>query len=313
MDLLEVLSNVKSEGSGTGVSHYMKRCGAQHYLDQLYPRESGFNAQVGTLIHKLMELYYKRQLEGVVIPLDDHADFSRDPVQEALRAFTAYARYFPPDEFEVVACELPIPEVDAEGNMTAQGIAQAKVLGDLIIDPYTFRPDMAVMFDQNQAENFYVRRRSTVEPGVLYLMDHKSHEKAESHGVRNYTVRHQVACYTRGWNALAEAGLLHYEGRDLPECKGLLINNLVRHSEMSPEATGRRQSSFSTYMMEVATDHEIAVAKASFTRRKAMLERGEPDTSACLDWGICSHYVTGACDRLKVWGPEDLVQIGRVA
>jgi hypothetical protein len=313
MDLMEVLSNIKSEGSGTGVSYYMKRCGAQFYLDQLYPRESGFNAQVGTIFHKLAELYYKRQLGSTVLPLDDHADFARDPVQEALRAFSAYVRYFPPDEFDVVACELPIPEVDEAGNLTAQGVQQAKALEAFIGVPYTFRPDMAVMFSQEQAENFYVRRRMTVQPGVLYLMDHKTHEKADSGGLRKYAEGQQVPCYTRAWNELSRAGLLRYEGKDLPECVGLLINNVVRHSEMSPEATGRRQSSFSTYLLDVGSDHDMAVARQAFRYQKARLEAGVPDVTACNDWGRCSHLTSGACDRLKVFGPQDLVQLGRVS
>lgn len=300
MSLLEVLSNIRSSGSGTGVSHYMKRCGAQHYLDKLYPREGGYDAQVGTLIHKLMELYYTRQLDSVAIPLDDMADFQNNPVQEALRAFSAYSQFFPADEFEVVACELQIPEPGTE-----RGRMQAAVLADFVIDPFTFRPDMAVRFNQEQAENFFTRRRITVEPGCLYLMDHKSHGKADSHGVRNYTMGQQVPVYTRAWNAMVEAGVLPYQ-----PCQGMIINNIIRHQNMSPEPTRTRQGSFPTYLLDVGTDHDLAVARAAFARQAQKLAAGEPDITACRDWGICSHFVTGNCDRLKVWSPVDLVQIG---
>lgn len=297
MDLLEILSNVKSSGSGSGCSHYMNQCAARVVLDKLYGGGSSFESEVGTLVHKLMELHYTGELAGVAIPLDDLANFEADPVQEALRVYSAYSRYFPMGEFEVLACELQVPEVD-----TAQGLLQKEFLANYLVDPFTFRPDMLVRFDAIGAERWNDLRGQEIIPGV-YLIDHKTHKKAESDVVRSYTMAPQVPLYSRIFNELSKAGLMCVNGEALPECQGLIINNMVRHSEMTPVATPRRAASFSTFMLGVGGDNDIKVYKQYFNDQKAYFATGKPNPAVCRSFGrVCPHYETGRCDRVT---PQD--------
>ena len=319
MDLLEILSNVRSTGSGTGNSYYMEQCAARHQLDEQFPHEGGFDAQVGVLVHKLLELHYSRKLRDVALPLDDFGDFERDPVQEALRIYASYSKYFPDDEFDVVACELQIPEVqecpDCRGGptwngepcvncddvgevLTALGVLQQALLGDLVVRPYTLRPDMVVRFNEAQAAAWLERRKQTVTPGV-YMVAHKPHKKAESDVVRAYSMGPQVPIYTRAYNKLCEAGLMVVGGVAQEPCQGLIINNMVRHMDMTPVATPRRAASFQAYLMDVGSELDVAVYSAHYRRQQEYLATGVPNPSQCRSFGrVCSHYETGRCNRL---------------
>jgi hypothetical protein len=298
MNLLEILSNVKGSGSGTGNSWYMEQCAARHVLDEMYPQPTSFDGQVGVLVHKIMELHYTHQLTDVAIPLDDMANFETDPVQEALRVYAAYAKYYPHDEFEVLACELQIPEVDEEGRLTAQGLLQQSLLGRLVVEPYTLRPDMVVRFNEEQCVRWLERRKQTLQPGV-YMMDHKTHKKAESDVVKAYTMGPQVPVYTSVFNELCEAGLMHVGGVNLEPCQGMIINNMIRHSDMTPEPTPRRAASFQTFLLDVGTALDVAVYREYYRRQKLYLPTGLPNPSQCRSFGkVCPHYETGRCDRL---------------
>lgn len=330
MDLLEILSSVKSSGSGTGCSHYMQQCAARIVLDQQYGvADASFEMAVGTLVHKLMELHYDGKLVNTVLPMDDLANLETDPVQEALRVYSAYRAYFDTDEFEVLACELQIPETTeclacggigltmllsgpsatapcsacfgSGRELSEQGKKQKAFLAKYLVDPFTFRPDMLVRFDSDQAERWNTssyRAGSSVQPGI-YLIDHKTHKKAESDVVRAYTMAPQVPIYSRLFNELCKAGLMTVNGEALPECQGLIINNIVRHSEMTPHATPRRAASFSSYVLEVGKDSDVAIYKQYFNDQKAYFATGKPNPSACRSFGrVCPHYETGRCDRV---------------
>ena len=300
MDLLEILSNVRSTGSGSGNSYYMEQCAARHLLDEMNPQEGGFDAQVGTLVHKLLELHYMRALRDVALPLDDMANLEMDPIQEALRIYASYRKYFPDDEFDVLACELQIPEVDADGNLTAQGVLQKEYLGRMLVDPYTIRPDMVVRFSQAQAEAWQARRRQTIAPGT-YLIDHKTHKKAESDVVRAHAMGPQVPLYTRAYNALCAAGLMNVGGMALDPCLGLIINSMIRHSDMTPDATPRRAASFQSYLMDVGSDLDVATYREHYRRQQVYLATGAPNPSQCRSFGrVCGHYTSGACNRVTL-------------
>lgn len=338
MDLLEILSNVRSSGSGSGCSHYMNQCAAQVILNKQHERGASFEMQVGTLVHRLLELYYKGKLTDVAIPLDDLANFEADPIQEALRVYSAYSRYYPADEFEVLACELQIPE-DTECSacggigltmllagpnvtaaclacsgsgreLTAQGVLQKAFLGEYLVAPFTFRPDMLVRFNESQASFWNDNRGQTITPGV-YLIDHKTHKKAESDVVRSYTMAPQVPIYSRLFNELSKAGLMFINGEALPECQGLIINNMVRHSDMTPYATARRAASFSTYTLDVGTDLDVKVYRQYFNDQKAYFATGKPNPAVCRNFGrVCAHYETGRCDRVTPIDASATLRIG---
>ena len=159
---------------------------------------------------------------------------------------------------------------------------------------------MVVRFNEEQAANWLVRRKQPIAPGV-YLIDHKTHKKAESSAVQAHAMGPQVPLYTRCYNGLAAAGLMCINGEALPECQGLIINSMVRHSDMTPEATHRRAASFQCYLMDVGSDLSLATYREHYRRQKAYLATGAPNPSQCRSFGrVCAHYETGRCDRVTL-------------
>lgn len=273
-ELIEILTNLESSSSGTGISYYSTRCPRAAQLSKEFPSPSSFNAQVGVVFHKLMELYYGGLLKDVALPIDDMADFEHDPVQEALRLFDGYSKIYSPTEWTVFAVEHKLP---AESDAELHGRLLSEAVG---VSPFTMRVDMVVDVNADQAKEIEKTRKLELEPG-RYIVDHKTTDKKDSKAIYKYKLSHQFPAYQLGWNACF----------DEHPVKGVIVSQCVRHKNLGP-------NSFDSFFIGPPNETEVQALRAHLQRKAAYLSTNECNTDACIDWGVCAHYLSGNCQRV---------------
>ncbi len=277
--LVHVLSSTPSKGSGFGMSYYGTRCGRKANLNALHGGdESGFDAKVGTLFHKLEEMYYSNLLNSTALPISDDPEAHKtDPVQEALRMFAQYVQIFPKNEFTTLACEYFFPQTEEHEKLITAAVG---------ITPYTGRIDRVVHVSDQQVPGIRERRGVQLAPG-WYLMDTKTKKQKSMDIIYDYELSHQFALYQMVWDALFPDQRM----------KGMLVNQVIRHQDLTKKEDGLWRS-FKTFLVEPPTEHRKEVERAYLKRKKDKIDRGEVDLDACLDWGVCHHYLNGNCNRL---------------
>lgn len=278
--LLPVLTDLPSTSSGTGCSHYMKRCALQVHLDLGAPRESSFKARVGTVFHKLCEYHYSGTLKDIILPLDDMADCNVDPVQEALRVFAAYCQYFPMDEWGVVSTEELFPRA---GNAH-----DVETMGNLIVDPFTMRLDMVISLNEAQVDAIRDRRGLDLLPG-RYILDHKTTDKKDTQASVKYARHPQFTAYPACYNAL------------FPETPvlGTIVNQVIRHKDLHEREHNGLLRSFVAFYVPGPSPKAVQAVAEYFRIKKPYLASKTPDLAACEDWGGCSHFTSGLCSRVR--------------
>jgi hypothetical protein len=271
LDLLEILSNCESTSSGYGPSYYMTSCARRANIEKEFPesRTTSFGAQRGTAFHKLMELYYAGQLQGVALPVSDMPD-KGDFVQEALRLFVGYSALFPHDEWQVVASEVRLGKTIEELQTLAQ-----------IVDPFIPSLDLIINLNEEQVALFEQRRKVPIVPGN-YLLDFKTHSQRESNAYIKYSRHPQLISYDWSWN------LIHPE----TPLKGFILVNVIGHKPLRPN------ESFQTFVYPKPGEDAYTATGNFFKNQKENFKKNQPNLSACDDWGGCPHYVTGRCNRI---------------
>lgn len=270
--MLTILQETQSSSSGTGVHHYMTRCPRQARLDKQFPTSGGKDARVGTLFHKLAELYYTGQLSSIAIPLSDTAG-EDDALQEAVRLFTAYCQYFRKDEFSLIAAEKLYPETPE----------QAQVLGDLLVSPFTMRIDAIVEYSEEQAVAARERGLSVL-PG-RYLLDFKTAMKTDANAELWYSRDRQFIAYLAAYNAL-----FPHE-----PAQGLIARRCIRHQDLNQVLPSGRLRSFQDYLIPLPAEVDVTATATFFRQQKEYLATDRVNLAACRDWGGCPHLLSSRC------------------
>jgi hypothetical protein len=276
-DLLTLLSKSESTSSGRGASYYKEDCARRARLDTEFGRSSSFQAQVGTAFHKLAELYYTGVLSSIALPLDDLANFETDFVQEALRVFAGYIQHFPADEWTVIAAERLLPRNDEDREKIRVAVGLEGLPPE---DYFSQRSDVAVSINEEQAAAFLIRRFLAVETGN-WLVDYKTHAQKDAKAGLKYSMEQQFLSNMMGHHAV------------FPEeqIKGLIVVEPIRHKKLTRE-------SFRTFIVPFPSEVQQESIRKYYRYKAAYLKTDQPNLSACDDWGCCSHYMLGRCNRV---------------
>ncbi len=279
-ELVQVLSATQSRGSGSGISHYSQRCARRARLDRESGRnESSYAAQRGTIFHKLEELYYTGKLTQSVLPLEfDKETCKTDPVLDALRGFAQYVKIFPADEITTLGAERALPE-----NADQKRVLEV-AMG---ISPFTCRIDHVVKVENlEHAAKIKALRGLDLKPGV-YLKDTKTSEKKDRDAQFKYDLSIQFPAYVMAWNILFP---------EMP-AKGMIINNVVFHDDMSKKEEGTWRS-FRSFLVPAPDEHQQAVVRKYLQYKQQYLQTDHCELTACVDYGVCPYYLNGSCTRL---------------
>lgn len=218
-------------GSGKGCSYWTSflECPRAYQLDRRAERSSlpvindgpapvgssggypaGYDSSVGSLVHKLLEIYYTNSQEDYVL---EFIDGPENPAwEEALKIFSAYRDLYPPTELgEVIAAE----QLFRSTNQDLFGVPE-----------FTGKLDLIVKIDDEAAEILMDTRPwlGFLDPGI-YIVDHKTKKQKKK------TLRSEAR-----WSLQFTAYQMLYQERfpDLP-LQGLIGNYIFRHKEPTPD------------------------------------------------------------------------------
>ena len=280
--VLPILSETQSSSSGTGVSYYTTRCPRKAKLDKQFRDSGGDDAQVGTLFHKMMELYYAGTLADYALPVEDLSGPEQAAITEAQRLFAAYAMYHPPTEFKVIATEKRYPDLEAE---EAERVRQERLLGALLVDPFTMRIDLIVEFNEEQAEAAQVEGKYIL-PG-RYLLDFKTAKATDSKAGMFYAQDRQFISYMAAYNLLFPK----------TPCQGLIARRCIRHQDLHQRLPNGRLRSFLDYVIPLPEVEDVQATARFFREQKAYLASDSINLASCRDWGGCPHLLSRACNQ----------------
>ncbi len=260
-------ANAKGGGSGRGVSYWTSflGCHEEYKLNQ-EGEGSSEAARVGTLFHKLCELYYNGTMEGAALqyaPGPQDADWL-----EAQRLFGAYRSIYPRDEFAgVVANELPLLATD---------------LSKYGVDQLTGRADMVVDVAEENCARINQTRKLDLTPG-RYLVDFKTKGQKKESLELEYQGSLQFHSY-----------MMMLEDMGMP-VKGCFASVIIRHKKLE-----REKSFWSIYVPAPSEQDRIRVkntlAKCMKMRDTFGIESNKnPDV--CFTYKACPHLLSGRCDR----------------
>lgn len=267
LPLLNTITN--QGGSGRGISFYKLAvaCSRKMHLEKALADvtpPSSYAAQVGTLFHALMELYYwPPARKNVALEIDTYN--LDDAFSEALRLFEAYTERFPPDELgEIVGTEIPIETEFTPGVL------------------FTGRIDLICRLDAAAAARLEETREISVQPG-LYLVDHKTKGAVSRTLQFEYQNDLQMDAYQMAWN------VLHPED----PCVGMLTNCVFRYKKLDARA-------FTTIVCAIPDEDRQQQIKEWLAYADEKSKENVPNLAACMGpYGPCAHLVSGLCSRRR--------------
>lgn len=281
-------ANDDEGGSGWGISYWTSwlKCPRKFYLNQLHNSNTEGTA-VGTLFHKLLEIYYQRQHDDFVL---EYAEGDEDKAwKEALRLFAAYRDLYPPTELgKVLGAEVPLeaknPEEDYGG-----------------VPKLTGKVDMLIELDEDAVEQLMDTRPHLgwMEPG-FYLVDHKTSKSRSSTLREEVTHSFQFTLYQ-----------LLYEEAYGERPAGLIANYVFKHVNLDPG------KSFRSYYVPFPDEEKKETLNATLSKcaeryrnyrgTSGSSERTERDPSSpppanpvwCFNYGACAHLRVfgGSCGQ----------------
>jgi len=270
-ELMVIPSAGMGGGSPHGLSYWLSflGCRRKKNLEEGFYDPTKSAANVGTLFHKMLELYYSGDLKNVAL---EYQEGPEDPDwQETLRLFEEYRSRFPAGEFgKVIGCEYTI-EAEKE-----------EIFG---IPKLTGRIDMVVRITEDAIKTLQKSRpgMGELEPGV-YLLDTKTKGKKSAHLPLMMESSLQFTAYQMIWNHL----------NPTTPCKGMIANVVIRHKRLV-------DSSFMSILVGPPTDVQKEVVKSTLALcKKIKTEIGEDfvNTTQCFQFGVCPFLENGMCMRV---------------
>lgn len=222
---------------------------------------------IGTIFHAFLELYYgkfaKKEFDCGAVKFSDVPDES-DRI-EAERLFRYYRLHHTPDEWGKIIELETVHEIS---------------LGDDLL--YTMKADLVVQPGRQEVRLIQKQRGIELQPGSLYLVDHKTLGQWDGSSVDRYVNSMQFTLYQWAWNQLFPKTPVH----------GLIVNVMLKYK--NPEVR--------TLLVSSPSEAQIK-ASLSFLRhckemRDALKDRPNPLEENCFPKGrICSWFANGMCDR----------------
>ena len=283
-------------GSGHGVSYWMAflKCPKryqyerQETMDERSPDGAPPAKETGTLVHKLLELYYDPSLtDDHILEYDEGND---NPAwHEALRLFEAYRERYPRNELgDVLHTELGLESRDS--------------LESFGVDKFTGKLDAIIYLDEEAVDVLTMVRPTlgVLNPGI-YLVDHKTAKSNMSTLPTQVKASFQFTAYQ-----------MLYQERfpDLP-IQGLIANYIFKHKNMDPD------KSFRSLWVPPPSDEKKAALKETLAFAYDMKMRygeGHANPAWCFIYAGCPYW-HGFKNRAGVKGPckgtSDVIQINK--
>jgi hypothetical protein len=285
--------DITGGSSGYGMSYYSTaaKCSLRAYLGKLAEAAgeevspSGKAARVGIYFHSLAELFYrgdfsaKKVLQATAL----QPEFAED-LEEAKRFWKTYSNAFGERDFwgTPVTVERRIPDDTDEGLERRE---RAKIQAAFGLDPaqqLTARLDLVARISDEQIDRIGQRTGLVLtEPGI-YIVDHKTTSRKDSTAAFKYDLSPQFTAYQMLWDALHP---------DEP-CKGMIANVVIGYKTMEK--------------MDIDKWHTPVLVSAPSEKKRTdfmnwfdgvleSLETPRPNWTACVNWGVCPHYLNGDC------------------
>jgi len=257
---------IQGGGSGTGMSHYLKR--AECPLKQIHNEQAKAdgdygiteNMAVGSIFHKIAELYHTGDDTSRVPNIVDGELVLSSWATEARRLFDFYASYTP---------------VNGWGRVvSAEELMETTVPGTDI--PLTGRTDLLTEVEPGS-------ELATIYNGPgEYILDYKTHKQKP----QDVAVRDQMSLQYVNymWQRFLKTGKW---------VRGTLVHHLVRHAKLE-----RNKSELTTLILP-PSEHDLEKL-FTFVKYSAALPTGFANLSQCTPiTGPCRHLTSGRCDQLS--------------
>ena len=266
--------------SGKGISYYKmaSKCPRKAQLITERKREgimgNGSRAsRIGTYFHGLANLYYSGVLDDSIIEVSD-INYEQDYL-EAQRLWAGYLKARPGEQYfgEVLASE-----INFDGDLMEEKF-------DV---PLSAQMDLVVDMTQEVCDKLEETDNLTLEPGV-YIIDHKTKQRKDPNALSSYTRNMQFTGYQLIYQAI--------KGEDV---KGMLANVIISHKEMRAKDLGpRKPRSFQLHHIPYPSEHNEAVFRTWLKNAHELAKTALPlgVGYGCGDYGTCSFYEDGSCDR----------------
>lgn len=279
-----LIPSERSSHSGFGLSFWsaMLQCPYRRWLeDQTQDSEEEVHFQIGSYLHKLLEIYYGHAQEDYVLRFDGAGE---DPNWAyALKIFGVYREKYPPDELgKVLACELKLV---SKTPRLLFGVP--KLTGQL---------DMLVRIEPEHVDTLMMSRTDlgVLEPGI-YIVDTKTAGQRKRTLKEEYASRPQFIAY--------EMLLQELQPELYEDFKGTIANVCFKHKTIDPE------KSFSSYWIPPASTEKREMLLGYLKQCNDLHElygtkRKNPEM--CFMYGGCKQYkgFGGTCDRTWVHDAE---------
>lgn len=270
---IDIRALIHQGGSGSGVSYYLKRaeCPKRILLNAQAEEEGDRSVSepmaIGTIFHKLAELYHTGGDVNRVPHIVDDDPLLSSWCVEAWRLFDFYVTYTAPDAWgRVVAAEELV-----ETMVPFEGLP---IVGQQVPRPLSGRIDLLTEQDERFGNEYN-------GPGE-YVLDFKTHKSKPSEVFMKDQYSLQFVNYA--WQRFLKTGKW---------VRGAIVHHLVRHVKLEV------QKSVLTTFIHPPMEHEIEKLKG-FVHASAALPDGFANLSQCTPFtGVCRHLVSGRCNQLS--------------
>lgn len=226
---------------------------------------------VGTLLHKMLELYYGRA-EATEAPVA-----APEALAEATRLYTAYIEDpLRADLGAVLGVEKTLPCEPNEPDFELRVAALATQLALPV--KLTCRSDLVVRLSQDDCDRIYKAREAEVTPGI-WIVDHKTASRRSNDAELIWRTDTQMALNFVLWN------------NSQPEpCQGVLVNVIYKY----------KVPKFETFVVKPGADEVLAALHA--VRLAGGLSQHRdlakvPNTAACFNYFRPCQYLVQGCKR----------------
>jgi hypothetical protein len=266
---VEEVQTILETGTGTeaGIHRTMALvdCARRVRLNDALPFQFSFSRDVGTIFHYMAAEYHEGRDHGIPAPGPHNEDtwWPHSPltaaVTEAWRLYEFYTGFVMPDAFgKVIGAEVHLDGTLPNGyRKTGQA--------DLIVEH----------------EGGYIFDNVHLDEGI-WIVDHKTSGQKNRHWhmIYEYSLQPKLYSYL-------------YEQQTGTPVQGVLINQLVRHKNLSKE------NSHVIFTADSYDDDDIKRLCALEEFAMKLEKEDRAVVSHCVDnWGPCPHLVSGECTRL---------------
>jgi len=245
--------------------------------------EAMFDADKGTVFHRLAEMYHGRNWVRPDQALEVPEPGAKPAFDEGIRLFNGYREHFPIEYWgQVIGTEvhLPIDATDTEvlSRITAKLGYPLPVKIDLVV--------RLSELDVGRIERDCADCGLVLNGPGIYLLDHKT--KGQKPNYNQYKSSVQGQAYQIVYNAIQPHG---------EECKGMIFNFVVAHKELRRRDVNKNKGrSFFQLYTRTPSDKDCEVIGSWILSSRALAQTNFQNLSQC---GFCPYCQDGQrmCDQ----------------